>query len=295
MKQEKSFSQFRLYSLIPEKIVLYLQLIRFESPIGFLLLVWPCWFTLAMFSITDIKLYIFFFLGSFFMRSAGCIINDYVDRYIDRSVERTSNRPLAKGSINLFKVFILLIALLFFSLIILLQFNSTAIVVALASIPLIIIYPLMKRYTYWPQLFLGIIFNWGILVASAQITESIPIQAVLLYIACIFWTLGYDTIYAYQDRKDDIKINLKSTAILFNHKGKFFVMLFYSLFVSFIIIAQNIYNIELINSLILIGILIFLLFFLKNWNINVSQSSNKFFKNNNLVGLIFFAYFLFLF
>ena len=229
------------------------------------------------------------------MRSAGCIINDYFDRFIDKSVERTSNRPLAKGSIDLFKVFILLITLLFFSLIILLQFNRIAIVVALMSIPLIIIYPLMKRYTYWPQLFLGIIFNWGILVASAQITESIPIQAVLLYIACIFWTLGYDTIYAYQDRKDDIKINLKSTAILFNHKGKFFVMLFYSLFVSFIIIAQNIYNIELINSLILIGILIFLLFFLKNWNINVSQSSNKFFKNNNLVGLIFFAYFLFLF
>ena len=250
MKQEKSFSQFRPYSLLPEKIVLYLRLIRFESPIGFFLLAWPCWFTLAMFSITDIKLYILFFLGSFFMRSAGCIINDYVDRYIDRSVERTSNRPLAKGSISLFKAFILLIALLFFSLIILLQFNSTAIVVTLASIPLIIIYPLMKRYTYWPQLFLGIVFNWGILVASAQITESIPIQAVLLYIACIFWTLGYDTIYAYQDRKDDIKINLKSTAILFDHKGKFFVMLFYSLFVSFIIIAQNIYNIELINSLL---------------------------------------------
>ena len=244
----------------------------------FLLLVWPCWFALAIFSITDIKLYILFFLGSFFMRSAGCIINDYFDRYIDRSVERTSNRPLAKKSLSLFKVFILLIILLFFSLIILLQFNSTAIIVALMSIPLIVIYPLMKRYTYWPQLFLGFTFNWGILVSSAQITESISIEAVLLYIACIFWTLGYDTIYAYQDRKDDIKVNLKSTAILFDNKGRFFVMLFYSLFVSFIIIMQNLNDIKLINSIILIGILICLLFFLKKWNINNNKSSNKFFK-----------------
>ena len=116
MKQEKSFSQFRPYSLLPEKIVLYLQLIRFESPIGFFLLAWPCWFTLAMFSITDIKLYILFFLGSFFMRSAGCIINDYVDRYIDRSVERTSNRPLAKGTIRFSEALAFMIMILLFAL-----------------------------------------------------------------------------------------------------------------------------------------------------------------------------------
>ena len=295
MKQEKSFSQYWLYSLFPEKIVLYLKLIRLEKPIGFLLLVWPCWFALAIFSITDVKWYILFFLGSFFMRSAGCIINDYFDRYIDRGVKRTSNRPLVKKSISLFKVFIFLVSLLILSSIVLLQFNSIAIIVALISIPLVIIYPLMKKYTYWPQLFLGFTFNWGVLVASVQITETISIETILLYIACIFWTLGYDTIYAYQDRKDDIKINLKSTAILFGNKGKLFVMLFYSLFVLFIIIMQNLNDFKLVNSLILIGILVCLLVFLKKWNINHRSSSNKYFKKNNLVGLIFFSYFIFLF
>ena len=229
------------------------------------------------------------------MRSAGCIINDYFDRYIDRGVKRTSNRPLVKKSISLFKVFIFLVSLLILSSIVLLQFNSIAIIVALISIPLVIIYPLMKKYTYWPQLFLGFTFNWGVLVASVQITETISIEAILLYIACIFWTLGYDTIYAYQDRKDDIKINLKSTAILFGNKGKLFVMLFYSLFVLFIIIMQNLNDFKLVNSLILIGILVCLLVFLKKWNINHRSSSNKYFKKNNLVGLIFFSYFIFLF
>jgi len=293
MKQEKTFSHFWLYRLLPEKIVSYLELIRFEKPTGFLLLVWPCWFCLAMLSITDIKLYIFFFIGSFCMRSVGCIVNDYFDRFIDKKVKRTSDRPLAKGKLSLLEAFTAMSILLIFSLMILLQFNKIAIIIAAASIPLIIIYPLMKRFTYWPQLILGLTFSWGILIASAQSIETISIEVVLLYIACVFWTLGYDTIYAYQDREDDIKIKLKSTAVLFDYKGKLFVMFFYTLFVFFILIIQNLDYFQLIYSLILVVILIGLMIFLSRWSINSRSSSNKYFRSNNIIGLIFFLYFVF--
>ena len=151
MEQKKSISKFWLYNFIPSKARYYLELIRFEKPIGFLLLMWPCWFTLALFFVKEIKWYLFFFIGSFCMRSVGCIINDYLDRSIDKLITRTSDRPLVSGKINFFEALVLLIILIIPSCFILLQFNLMAIILAIISIPLICIYPLMKRYTFWPM------------------------------------------------------------------------------------------------------------------------------------------------
>tara|TARA_Y100000590_G_scaffold22603_2_gene26061 strand:- start:6244 stop:7128 length:885 start_codon:yes stop_codon:yes gene_type:complete len=293
MIQEKTFSHFWLYRLLPEKVVGYFELIRFEKPIGFLLLMWPCWISLAILEVTNIKWYLIFFFGSFLMRSVGCIINDYFDRFIDQKVERTSSRPLAKGELNIFEAFSLMALLLIFSLIILMQFSLFAIIVALLSLPLIIIYPLMKRFTYWPQLVLGLTFSWGVLLVFSQFNENISLQAILFYIACIFWTLGYDTIYAYQDAADDIKLKLKSTAILFEKNGKIFVMLFYIMFSIFLLLSINLYYFNSIRSIILILFLIGLLLYIRKWDIDSKSSSNKFFKFNNFIGLGIFTTLIF--
>ena len=290
MGQEKLIRKFWLYNYLPSKIINLMELIRFEKPIGTLLLMWPCWYVLAISSYKQIKLYFLFIIGSFCMRSVGCIINDSFDRNIDKTIKRTSNRPLAAGKIKFYEAMILMVIFLLVSLLILLQFNFYAIIVALFSMPLVIIYPLMKRYTHWPQLILGITFSWGVLVASFELFGTISTKIILLYIACIFWTLGYDTIYAYQDRDDDIKANLNSTAILFGNKGKFFVMLFYSLFIFFIWIATNLNEFVFSKTLILFFLLICLLSYLNRWNINSTSSSNSYFKFNNIIGLICYLY-----
>ena len=293
MKQKKLISHFWLYNLLPYETVKFFKLIRFEKPIGFLLLMWPCWFALAQLSIINFKWYLLFFLGAFFMRGVGCIINDYFDRFIDQKVERTSTRPIAAGTISIEKAFLLMLVFLIISFLILLNFSYKSIILAILSLPLIVIYPLMKKITYWPQIFLGIIFNWGILIVSIQFKEVISLEAILLYIGCIFWTLGYDTIYAYQDKGDDIKIKLKSTAILFGNKGKFFVMIFYSLFIFSLLILSNLDKFNLNKSLTLILLLSALMIYLNKWKMDDNSSSNKYFKNNNLLGLTIFLLLIF--
>ncbi|PPR45056.1 MAG: 4-hydroxybenzoate octaprenyltransferase [Alphaproteobacteria bacterium MarineAlpha5_Bin11] len=293
MRQKKSISGFPAYEALPEKLVSYLELIRFEKPIGFLLLMWPCWFSLALNGNFEIKLYIIFFIGAFSMRSVGCIINDYFDKTIDKKVKRTFERPLASGRLKNFEALFLMFFLLILSLFALLQLNLLAIIIALLSIPLVIIYPLMKRFTYWPQLILGIAFSWGALVAGAQTTGNLSLQSIILYLACIFWTLGYDTIYAYQDIDDDIKIDMKSTAILFKDRGKSFVMICYSLFIFLIFIAQNFDILNIFSLLILSILLFFIIIILNKWKIYNRLSSNKFFRGNNIVGLIIFLYLIF--
>ena len=227
------------------------------------------------------------------MRSVGCIINDYFDRFIDKEVDRTSKRPLASGDVSFLEAILVMVPLLLFSLIILMYFNTFAIIITLASLPLVIMYPLMKRITYWPQLFLGLTFSWGVLIVAAQFQEFISIDSILLYIGCVFWTLGYDTIYSYQDRKDDIKIKLKSTAILFNDKGKFFVIFFYLMFAIFLFFSTSLKLIES-KSLILLFFILGLLIYLIRWNINSSESCKKYFNSNNFIGLIVFVLLIFL-
>jgi len=278
---------------IPKKIKNLFDLIRLDKPIGFLLLMWPCWFALAKIEeniFYKISWYFCFFIGAFLMRSAGCIINDLVDINIDRKVLRTSIRPLTSNKITVFEAIALLIILLALSLLVLLQFNYQAILIALISLPLIIIYPFIKRFTHWPQLGLGIIFNWGILIVSIQFIGMVTFDFLLLYLACIFWTLAYDTIYAYQDREDDIKNNIKSTAVLFGKNGYKFVKIFYNIF--FITIGfLSFYSSQSFTSLIVIFVFIIVMnIYLNKWKLDSRESCNYYFKFNNIIGIFCFIF-----
>ena len=198
-----------------EKFQIIIQLIRLDKPIGFLLLFWPClWgLTLGYYFNNETTLYlkyiILFFLGSVLMRSAGCIFNDIVDRDLDRKVERTKERPIASGKILVLEAYIYIVFLCLISFLILLQFNLLTIILGMSSMILVFIYPFMKRITYWPQLFLGLTFNWGIIMGWTSITNNISIEPIILYLSAIFWTLGYDTIYGLQDVHDDEIIGVK--------------------------------------------------------------------------------------
>lgn len=281
-----------LNKIVPNKILLFFELIRFDKPIGFLLLMWPCWIALAAIEYQSNfnMLYFYFFVGAFLMRSAGCIINDLIDINIDKNIIRTSNRPLTSKKILVHEALILLFILLLLAFLILLQFNFKTILIGLISLPIIIVYPYMKRITYLPQLVLGLVFNWGVFIVSIEIYNKITPDLLLLYIGCVFWTLAYDTIYAYQDIQDDIKNKLKSTAILFGIKGRLFVKLFYLIFL--IIIGYLGYKSS--DSILSIGIIISVIFlmiiYLNKWMINSNASSNYFFKLNNYIGLFSFIY-----
>jgi 4-hydroxybenzoate polyprenyltransferase len=275
------------------KLKNYLMLVRFNKPIGSLLLMWPCWIALANINydqINLIKWYLYFLLGAFLMRSAGCIINDLIDINIDKKTERTSRRPLASNRLSLIEAFIMLTILLIPSFLILMQFSLKTILFGLASVPLIIIYPFTKRFTNWPQIFLGIVFNWGVLIVSIEFLGILKTDFILLYIGCVFWTLAYDTIYAYQDRKDDIENKIKSTAVIFDKFGKLYVSLFYSIF--FIIVGFLGYK-SSSNFLSLIVIFIFMfsvILYLNKWNLDSKSSSNYYFKFNNYIGLFCFLF-----
>ena len=207
-------------------ISIFIELTRLKKPIGFMLLFWPCIWGLSLsynFS-SDLNLYFFysflFFLGSVLMRSAGCIVNDIVDKDFDKNVERTKNRPLASESISVKLALIYAGLLCFLAFLVLINFNFKTILLAIASMPLAFSYPLMKRFTYWPQLFLGITFNYGIILGWTSINSDISLAIIVFYIGAIFWTLGYDTIYGFQDIVDDEVIGLKSTSIKFKHNPK---------------------------------------------------------------------------
>jgi 4-hydroxybenzoate polyprenyltransferase len=169
-----------------------------------------------------------FAIGSFVMRGAGCVINDLWDRDIDARVARTATRPIASGEISVRAGLIFLISLLLVGLVVLLQFNLSAITLGIASLGLVATYPLMKRVTYWPQAFLGLTFNWGALLAWAAVQGNVGEVALMIYVACIFWTLGYDTIYGHQDKEDDIHVGVKSSSIKLGDKTKPFVMAMYA-------------------------------------------------------------------
>ena len=208
---------------------IFIDLTRLNKPIGFMLLFWPCSWGLAYaynFS-SDLSLYLYylllFFLGSVLMRSAGCIFNDIADKKFDIKVKRTKTRPIALGKISTKKSFLYIISLCSLSFLILIQFNLLTIILGMCSMILAFTYPFMKRVTYWPQLFLGLTFNWGIVMGWSAINNNVSIEIIILYLAAIFWTLGYDTIYGVQDMLDDEIIGLKSTAIKFKKNIKLFV------------------------------------------------------------------------
>ena len=226
------------------------------------------------------------------MRSAGCIINDLMDQDIDSKIERTATRPLASNKITNFNAIIFLFMLLIIGLLILLQFKTPSILVGLLCAPLIVLYPLMKRITFWPQLFLGIIFNWGVIICSVEFFGTITNEYLILYLACVLWTIGYDTIYAYQDLKDDKKNSIKSTAVLFEDKGKYLVLSSYTL--MFIMIGYLSFNqgIEMLKLLVYFSIFIYIVINIIKWDHKSEQNSGKKFRQNNLFGAIIFLYLL---
>ena len=281
-------------------IKIFIELTRLNKPIGFMLLFWPCaWgLTIAYDFQNGIDQYIFyiflFFSGSVLMRSAGCIINDIVDKDFDKKVERTKNRPIASGKVSVLESFIYVILLCLLSLLILLQFNKLTIVLGISSMILAFAYPFMKRITYWPQLFLGITFNWGIIMGWSALTNNISIEPFLLYAAAIFWTLGYDTIYGLQDIHDDEIIGIKSTSIKFKNNPKVFVASCYCLCVLFILIMFFMMEINKYILFFCIPFVTSLFYQIKMFNIQNAKSCLAAFKFNNFSGFLNFI-FIFLF
>ena len=284
------------------KFSIFIQLTRLNKPIGILLLFWPClWgLTLGYHFSGETELYlknlILFFTGSVLMRSAGCIFNDIVDRNLDKKVQRTKERPLASNKISVANAFVYIVLLCLAALLVLVQFNLLTIYLGMGSMILAFAYPFMKRITYWPQLFLGLTFNWGIIMGWASLTNHISIEPIILYVAAIFWTLGYDTIYGLQDLRDDEIIGVKSTSIKFKNNVKFFVGTCYSLCVFFILVLCFIMKIDkyiLMTSIFFISSLIYQVKFFSVSNPNSCLTA---FKMNNLTGIFVFAFiFSFLF
>ena len=277
------------------QLKLFIDLTRLKKPIGYMLLFWPCaWgLTLAYDFSTNLKNYFFylilFFLGSVLMRSAGCIVNDILDKEFDAKVFRTKNRPVASGEISIRLAIFYAIVLCFLALLVLINFNLFTIILAIASMPLAFTYPLMKRFTYWPQLFLGITFNYGLILGWTAIKSEIDLTPILFYIGAIFWTLGYDTIYGYQDIKDDEIIGLKSTSIKFKGKAKKFLFICYTSLIIFFLLGA--YSLKLNYNFYLFMIIPFVHLFLyqiKNFNLKDPSSCLRVFKSNNFLGLLIF-------
>ena len=274
---------------------LFIELTRLKKPIGFMLLFWPCaWgLTIAYDFSTNLKNYFFylllFFFGAVLMRSAGCIINDILDKEFDKKVFRTKDRPVASGKISVKLGIAYALILCFCALLILLNFNTITIILAIGSMPLAFTYPLMKRFTYWPQLFLGITFNYGLLLGWTSINESLNIIPILFYIGAIFWTLGYDTIYGFQDIKDDEIIGLKSTSIKFKRIPFIFLLACYVILFSMIITLGILekFNIFYYAFSLIIGYHLFL-YQLKSVNLDNPMNCLKIFKSNNFLGFIIF-------
>jgi 4-hydroxybenzoate polyprenyltransferase len=277
------------------QIKLFIDLIRLKKPIGFMLLFWPCaWgLTLAYDFSSNLNNYFFylilFFLGAVLMRSAGCIVNDILDKEFDKKVLRTKNRPIASDKISIKLAIFYVLILCFFALLVLLNFNTYTIILALGSMPLAFTYPLMKRFTYWPQLFLGITFNYGLILGWTAIQNEIDLLPILFYLGAIFWTLGYDTIYGFQDIKDDEIIGLKSASIKFKDNAKSFIFLCYLiLFISILVIGYLI-NSNLFFYIFMVLPISHLYFYqIKKFDPKNPIECLKIFKSNNLLGLLIF-------
>ncbi len=274
-------------------ISIFFELTRLKKPIGFMLLFWPCaWgLSIAYNFQNGFGQYIFyiilFFFGSVLMRSAGCIVNDILDKDFDKKVKRTKNRPIASGEISVKVATIYSIILCILAFLVLINFNLITILLAIASMPLAFTYPLMKRYTYWPQLFLGVTFNYGLLLGWTSIYENINLVPILFYFGAIFWTLGYDTIYGFQDIEDDEIIGVKSTSIKFKDNPKLFLVICYCMFIFCFFLVGIILE---YNSYFYIGaaIVALHLFYLQIYKFDQSNKNRclQIFKSNNLFGFI---------
>jgi len=271
---------------------LFIELTRLKKPIGYMLLFWPCaWgLTIAYDFSNNFRLYFFyivlFLLGSILMRSAGCIVNDILDKEFDKKVERTRDRPIASGKITIKLAIIYTFILCLMAFLVLINFNYLTIILAIGSMPLAFSYPLMKRYTYWPQLFLGITFNYGLILGWFSIINEPNIIPFIFYFGAIFWTLGYDTIYGFQDIKDDEIIGVKSTSIKFKKDPIVFLIICYSVFIFSYLMIGILMKFNYLFFLLLTLPILHMFYQIKMFNMKDPHKCLKIFKSNNFFGFL---------
>lgn len=272
----------------------YLRLGRFDRPIGTWLLLFPCWWSVTLAELGTGKPYprldylALFGLGALAMRAAGCAFNDFVDRDIDAKVQRTASRPIPSGQVSPAAALLFVFVMSLVGLAVLLQFNNFAVALAMSSLALVLVYPFAKRFTAYPQLVLGLAFNWGALVGWATIKGTIGLPAVVLYIGCVLWTVGYDTIYAHQDKRDDAELGLGSTALRFGDNTVSYVGALYGSAVVLWLLAGALAGTHLIYFLA-----VTLVFLQMSWQVatlDISKPANclRRFRSNRDVGVAVF-------
>ena len=273
----------------------YLRLARLDRPIGSWLLLLPCWWSTALAAIEartplpNLWHLVLFFVGAFAMRGAGCTWNDIVDRDLDGKVERTRSRPIPSGQVSVGGAAVFLVAQALIGLLVLVQFNAFAIATGIASLAIVAVYPFMKRVTYWPQIVLGLAFSWGALMGWAAAFGSLDVRPLMLYAGSIAWVIGYDTIYAHQDREDDALIGIKSTALLFGDRTKAMLVIFYAFAVGLIGLAGALVGAGAIFWLGLTAFAIHLACQIVRLDIGDPDVCLAVFKSDRDAGLILFA------
>lgn len=280
--------------IMPAGIQPYLRLARADRPIGTWLLLWPCWWSLALAALirfngsVSIFYMLLFAIGAFVMRGAGCAYNDIVDADFDAKVERTKGRPIPSGQLSKTQAWVFTIILALTGLIVLLQFNSFTIYLGLGAIPIVALYPFAKRFTNWPQAVLGLAFNWGALMGWAAVHQDIGKAPIFLYLAGLFWTLGYDTIYAHQDKEDDALIGVKSTALHFGERTKSRIGVFYIMTLILLLLAVISAHGGILAFFLVAAACAHLGWQVKELDINDSDKCLKLFRSNHIFGMLVF-------
>jgi 4-hydroxybenzoate polyprenyltransferase len=281
--------------LAPEAMRPYLRLARMDGPIGTWLLLLPCWWSVALATDgwPDLKLLILFAVGATVMRGAGCTINDIVDRDFDAKVARTALRPIPNGDVSVKQALVFLALQLGLGLAVLSQLNQFAFLLAVSSLGLVVLYPFAKRFTYWPQLVLGLAFNWGALVGWAAVRGTLDWPAIALYAGGVFWTLGYDTIYAHQDKEDDVLVGVKSSALALGEKTQSWLYVFYG--AAILLFALSGYLIHAhMHFYVGLGLCaIHLIWQVRTVDINTPSACHAKFKSNRDFGLAVLAVVIF--
>ena len=281
-------------TLAPASARPYLRLARLDRPIGSWLLLIPCWWSLGIAAIRADHLpslwqVVLFFVGAFAMRGAGCTWNDLVDRDLDARVERTRSRPIPSGQVSVGQATLFMVAQALTGFVVLLQFNRFTIVTGLVSLCVVVIYPFMKRVTYWPQIFLGLAFSWGALMGWPAMFARLDAPAFVLYAGSILWVIGYDTIYAHQDREDDLLVGIKSTALLFGKKTQPMLTRFYAGAVALIGLSGLMAGGRLIFLIGMVAFAAHLTWQVRRLNIDDPAHCLRLFKSNRDAGLILFG------
>jgi len=279
-----------VYRKAPNSWRPYLKLARMDRPVGTWLLLWPCWWSilLASDSLTLSTLYDMALLavGAVVMRGAGCTFNDLIDKDIDNKVERTRSRPIPAGEVSFFKAAVFLVVQSYIGFAVLLQFNMFTVALGFGSLALVAVYPFMKRVTFWPQAWLGLTLNWGALLGWAAVEGSLSLPAYVLYAGCWFWTLGFDTIYAHQDREDDAIVGVKSSALALGDKTIPALGLFYGCFIIALTALVMLANVGVFYYISLAFVAIHLIKQIKDVDINDPDVCLRVFRSNITFGWI---------